>query len=342
MLLLFPYTVLAGQATLSWTAPSTNTDGTSLTDLAGYKVYYGTAPGSYSQVITLGNTTSYTVTNLTGGVPYYFAATAYDTAWNESPFSNEVSKTSPPTLTVNKTGAGTVTGPSINCGTTCAATYGQGTIITLNGTVNAGAAFGGWSGGGCSGSGPCVTTMNTDTTITAAFSPVAGFSGAPLSGQAPLYVVFTDSSAGSPSSWAWTFGDGYTDTKQTPGHVYMTPGTYTVSLAATNAGGTSSLSIPNYVTVSACPNQRVRIARATPVYFPTLQDAYNAAVTGDIIQSQAFNFTESLTFNSNISVTLRGGFDCSYTSNPAVTTLKGAVALSNGAVSFEHIDMYMP
>ena len=81
----------ARSVTLSWIAPTTNEDGTFLTDLAGYKIYYGTSPGSYSNHITVHNTTSYTISNLPPNI-YYFTITAYDTSGNESNYSNEVGK----------------------------------------------------------------------------------------------------------------------------------------------------------------------------------------------------------------------------------------------------------
>src|ERR1700690_1811631 len=77
--------------TLTWTPPTTNTDGTPLTDLAGYNVYYGTSSRSYGSPVNVGNAITYTVTNLTPG-SYYFAVTAYDTSGNESAYSNEVLK----------------------------------------------------------------------------------------------------------------------------------------------------------------------------------------------------------------------------------------------------------
>jgi hypothetical protein len=80
-----------GSATLTWTAPSTNIDGTVLTTLAGYKVYYGTTLGIYASV-DVGYTNSYQVVGLTKGQTYYFAVTAYDTSGNESDFSMVVSK----------------------------------------------------------------------------------------------------------------------------------------------------------------------------------------------------------------------------------------------------------
>ncbi len=48
----------AGDATLSWDPPTTNADGTPLTDLAGYRIYYGTSSGSYSQNIDAGDVTT--------------------------------------------------------------------------------------------------------------------------------------------------------------------------------------------------------------------------------------------------------------------------------------------
>jgi hypothetical protein len=60
-------------------------------DVAGYRVYYGTTSGIYSYKVDAGNATSVTISNLTGGVTYYIAATAYDANGNESQFSGEVS-----------------------------------------------------------------------------------------------------------------------------------------------------------------------------------------------------------------------------------------------------------
>jgi hypothetical protein len=62
-----------------------------MTDLAGFKIYYGTAPGRYDHSIDVGNVATYTLTGLTPGQTYYIAATAYDTSKMESGYSNEVS-----------------------------------------------------------------------------------------------------------------------------------------------------------------------------------------------------------------------------------------------------------
>jgi Viral BACON domain len=74
-------------ATLTWTA---NTE----SDLAGYKVYRATASGGYgAPIATLqGNITSYIASGLQSGTTYFFVITTYDTFGNESPYSNEVTK----------------------------------------------------------------------------------------------------------------------------------------------------------------------------------------------------------------------------------------------------------
>ena len=78
-----------GTIILDWDAPTTNADGTALTDLVGYKIHYGMASGVYDHSIDVGNVTTYTLTGLTKGQIYYAAATAYDTSANESGYSNE-------------------------------------------------------------------------------------------------------------------------------------------------------------------------------------------------------------------------------------------------------------
>lgn len=80
--------------TLNWTPPTENTNGTTLTNLAGYNIHYGTASHNYTQTISVTNPglASYVVENLTAGT-YYFAVAAVNSAGTESPLSSEVSTT---------------------------------------------------------------------------------------------------------------------------------------------------------------------------------------------------------------------------------------------------------
>ncbi len=75
--------------TLSWDAPTTNADGTPLTDLAGYRVYFGQGSGKYRYKNDVGNVRVCTIGGLTSGT-WCFVVTAYDTSGNESDYSNEV------------------------------------------------------------------------------------------------------------------------------------------------------------------------------------------------------------------------------------------------------------
>jgi len=58
-----------------------------------------------------------------------------------------------------------------------------------------------------------------------------------------LYVQFTDTSTGNPTSWMWTFGDGETSEEQNPSHCYASAGVRTVTLSATNGLGSDSISM---------------------------------------------------------------------------------------------------
>lgn len=76
-------------------------------------------------------------------------------------------------LKVEKTGSsgGTVQGAGLDCGATCELSYVAGTTVTLVATPRADAVFDGW-GGGCDGAGSCVVTLDSNTTVTAKFSPI--------------------------------------------------------------------------------------------------------------------------------------------------------------------------
>ncbi len=79
--------------TASWQPPTSNADGSTLTDLAGYKLYYGTQSGVYPNVVDIDNAgiTTYVVDGLSPGT-YYFTITAVDNAGNESAFASEASR----------------------------------------------------------------------------------------------------------------------------------------------------------------------------------------------------------------------------------------------------------
>jgi hypothetical protein len=83
-----------GSATIAWTPPTSNTDNSPLTNLAGYRIYYGTSSGNLTQVLNLPNPgiSSGVVENLAAGT-WYFAVTSYNASNVESERSNVTSKT---------------------------------------------------------------------------------------------------------------------------------------------------------------------------------------------------------------------------------------------------------
>ena len=84
---------------------------------------------------------------------------------------------------------------------------------------------------------------------------VAGFTSNVISGCEPLTVSFTDASSNVPTSWLWLVpgGDTTASTDQNPVITYLNPGTYSVTLIATNFFGIDTLVMPNYVTIYANP-----------------------------------------------------------------------------------------
>ena len=135
----FAIDTFSGQVTLTWNAPTTNIDGTPITDFSGdYKIYYGTATGNYSQLTNLNNSNSVVtkeISNLTDGQSYYFVVTALNTQGIESDYSNEVSKTAQsvnPTTYAITASAGTNGTISPAGTTTVSSGAGQAYTITPN------------------------------------------------------------------------------------------------------------------------------------------------------------------------------------------------------------------
>jgi hypothetical protein len=174
--------------------------------LQSYKVYYYTIPGdpgsldpadyAASCTVSIGScqfaqgpqgpitidkaNTQLTLrfTDISGN--YYFAVTAVDTRGLEGVPTPEISLLIKMTVSkAGSTGTGIVTSQplginsDINCGsTTCSADYINGSQVTLTATPDAGNAFTGWSGSGCTGTGQCVVTMDMAKDVTATFRPL--------------------------------------------------------------------------------------------------------------------------------------------------------------------------
>ncbi len=96
-------TAEAGTAKLDWIPPTTRADGTALTDLAGYRVYYGSMASELTQNVTIADPTARTTTLTVPDGKWYFALVAYSAGGTSSDFSTVVNKTVtatiPPPLT---------------------------------------------------------------------------------------------------------------------------------------------------------------------------------------------------------------------------------------------------
>jgi PKD repeat protein len=85
--------------------------------------------------------------------------------------------------------------------------------------------------------------------VTVGMAPRPDFVGAPVSGEVPHTVKFTDMTSGQVNSWRWDFGDGKASTEQNPTHTYWTHGVYNVILTVSNEYGQADVTKNNYITV---------------------------------------------------------------------------------------------
>ncbi|MFN8494293.1 MAG: PKD domain-containing protein [Caldilineaceae bacterium] len=94
------------------------------------------------------------------------------------------------------------------------------------------------------------TTANV---LPPALPPVADFSAAPTSGNAPLTVQFTNTTTATLTALLWNFGDGATSNAQKPSHTYSNAGVYTVTLTVTGSSGSDTKVRSRYITVGTPP-----------------------------------------------------------------------------------------
>ena len=127
------------------------------------------------------------------------------------------------------------------------------------------------------------------------------------------------------TSASWGSGINKSDITFDPGWAFILPPG--VSLASSSG------------TVYPTLGGSVRILRgdSTVNFFATLQDAYNAALPGDTIQTLAMNLTETLTFSNDIVVSLQGGYNSDFGLITGITTIIGNLMISGGTVTVENL-----
>ncbi|MDD4454666.1 MAG: PKD domain-containing protein, partial [Candidatus Methanomethylophilaceae archaeon] len=145
--------------------------------------------------------------------------------------------------------------------------------------------------------------------------PVAAFNATPTSGEVPLAVQFTDLSTGSPTAWAWDFGDNATSTERNPAHTYASAGTYSVNLTVTNAAGSNSLVKTDYITVTAPAAPDLTVSTLTPN-------------NGEVFSAAANTYTAKIT---NIGTADAGAFSIGFNVSGVTGTIAVADGLAAGA-----------
>ncbi len=236
-------------------------------------------------------------------------------------------------LTKAGAGSGTVTSSpaGINCGGDCTETYNYGTVVTLTGTPAAESTFAGWSGDADCSDGTvtvnsatnCTATFNVQQyTLTTTASPLAGGSINPDCSGGCLYDSGTLVVLSATENADYLF-DSWTSCDSSSGN------SCTMTMNATK----------NVTANFQSCLQPARIVDTPYVYYATLQDAYDAALTGDSIQSQDVIFLGDHTFDLNKSVTITGGYSCDYSSITGTTTINGDVTIDDGTVTLDDLDL---
>ena len=232
----------AAQVTLAW-------DRNAESDIAGYRVYYGTGSRAYNLFFDVGNATTYSVTGLTDGRTYYFAATAYDSSGLESVYSSEVSK-STCTYSISSPGASF----------SSAGGTGSVNVTTQSSCVRTASSGASWltitSGGSGTGSGTVQYSVaaNTSASPRTASSTIAG-------------NVFTVTQAGTSSStFTITASSGANGTVSPAGTSSVTSGaakTYTITpnsgyrVASVLVDGASVGAVTTYTFSNVRANHRI-------------------------------------------------------------------------------------
>jgi len=234
--------------------------------------------------------------------------------------------------------------------------FGDGTSSTLQNPTHTYAGNGSYnvylsiSSATCSDSTTQMVAIGGSTTCQAAFYSIPDSSN-------NMQIMFYDMSTGSPTSWAWDFGDGTTSTLQNPVHTYASNGSYTISLSISSANCSDSTSYP--ITVGGpAPCQSVFTYASSPANGLNIQftDASTGSPTswawdfGDGSTSTAQNpshtYASAGTYNVSL---LIFGANCQSSSYQSVSvsngtgtnfSVSGVVTAGNNNLDFGLVKLY--
>jgi hypothetical protein len=245
------------------------------------------------------------------------------------------------------TGGGTVTSAptGIICGADCSEPFNAGTMVTLSPAPASGSLFGGWSGGGCSGTGTCVVSVSAATSVTATFTAITSpdaptvLSATPGNGRVSVSFLppahdggspvtgYTVQCAGPPAAFNLGTGSPITVTGMINGQ------SYSCGVIASNAIGDSPASgrilvTPNTGTPLALLGVKSRKTHLAPPPFDLPID-YTVPVSGRItVEPRNIGAGHTIVFQFNSTISSTGTVT-------AIDTVSGAIAgiLANPAGS---------
>ncbi len=246
----------ATQVDLNWNDNSTNED--------GFRIERKTGAAAFAEIATVAaQMRNYSDANVSPATAYTYRVHAYNDIAN-SGYSNEASATTPcdvvaafnanltsgcAPLSVNFTDQS-----SPQSGATAWSwNFGDGGTATTQNPTHVFNTPGTYTVTLTAISASCNDAETKTNYITVTGAPTANFTATPIAGNAPLTVNFTDQSTNNPTAWSWNFGDGGNSTAKNPSRQYTAPGTYTVTLTATNACGADGETKVGYITVSNTP-----------------------------------------------------------------------------------------
>lgn len=175
---------------------------------------------------------------------------------------------------------------------------------------------------GCSNSGPS--------------APVADFSASSTLVCPGSTVDFTDASTGTPTSWSWTFtgGSPSSSTSQNPSVTYNTPGSYTVSLTATNAQGTDTETKTAYITVQASQNLPLTEGFEGTTFPPStswnLENADASTTWARTTQASGYGASTACMYIDNYNYNAAGQYDV------LLTPVYDFTGVSNAILTFDY------
>lgn len=220
----------ANATTYAWTFPG----GTPSTSTAASPSVTYSTPGTYTVTLTVSNSAGSNTSTQTNYITVNTTPTAGFTSsvnGTNATFTNTSTNATSYSWNFGDGGNSTAANPTHNY-----ATDGVYTVV-LSAT------------NGCG-------TVTSTQTVTIVTPPTAGFSGTNTTGCAPLTVQFNNQSSANATTYAWTFpgGSPATSTVQNPSVMYSTPGTYSVTLIATNSAGSDTTTLTNYINAQGPPS----------------------------------------------------------------------------------------